>query len=364
MNGAAGTLIDLRSDTVTRPTPSMRRAMAEALVGDDVYGEDPTVNALEERVAALLGKEAAIYVPSGTMGNLVAVLSHCGRGDEMILGDKAHIFLYERGGAAALGGVQPRTLPNLPDGTLDLDQVAEAVRDENDHYPVSRLLALENTHNRCGGRALPVDYVDAAGALAHARGLQLHIDGARLWNAAVALGEPPARLVAAADSVSVCFSKGLGAPVGSALAGSRSLIREARRMRKQVGGGMRQAGILAAACLVALDEMVDRLADDHANARLLAEGLAAIDGVVLDPRAVQTNIVYFDLQMGMLDAPSLSAALAQRGVLMNPTGAQRLRAVTNYQVSAVEIETVLGAVEEVLRSGERAGGGEAAMLYR
>ncbi len=201
----------------------MRRAMADALVGDDVYGEDPTVNALEARVAALLGKEAAIYVPSGTMGNLVAVLSHCGRGDEMILGDKAHIFLYERGGSAALGGVQPRTLPNLPDGTLDLDQVADAVRDENDHYPVSRLLALENTHNRCGGRALPISYVDAAGALAHARGLQLHVDGARLWNAAVALGEPPARLVQAADSVSVCFSKGLGAPVGSVLAGSQCL---------------------------------------------------------------------------------------------------------------------------------------------
>jgi threonine aldolase len=365
MNGdTLGTPIDLRSDTVTRPTPSMRRAMAEAPVGDDVYGEDPTVNALEERVAALLGKEASLYVPSGTMGNLVAVLSHCGRGDEMILGDKAHIFLYERGGAAALGGVQPRTLPNLPDGTLDLDQVAEAVRDENDHYPVSRLLALENTQNRCGGRALPVEYIDQAGALAHTHGLQLHVDGARLWNAAVALNAPPARLVAAADSVSVCFSKGLGAPVGSALAGSHALIRQARKMRKQVGGGMRQAGILAAACLVALDEMVDRLADDHANARRLAYGLAAIDGVILDPSAVQTNIVYFDLAAGAIDAPALSAALAAHGVLINPTGPQRLRAVTNYQISAADIETVLGAVEEVLQRGVRAEGGQAAMLYR
>ena len=209
-----------------------------------------------------MGKEAAIYVPSGTMGNLVSVLSHCGRGDEMILGDKAHIFLYEHGGAAAVGGVQPRTLPNLPDGTLDLDEVADAVRDENDHYPVSRLLALENTHNRCGGRALPTAYVDAAGALAHERGLQLHVDGARLWNAAVALGEPPARLVRAADSVSVCFSKGLVAPVGSVLAAA-VLRAPGARMRKQVGGGMRQAGVLAAACLVALDEMVDRLADDQ-----------------------------------------------------------------------------------------------------
>jgi threonine aldolase len=359
-----GPAIDLRSDTVTRPTPSMRRAMAEADVGDDVYGEDPTVNVLEERIAALLGKEAAVYVPSGTMGNLIAVLSHCGRGDEMILGDKAHIFLYERGGAAALGGVQPRTLPNLPDGTLDLDQIADAVRDENDHYPVSRLLALENTHNRCGGRALPVEYVDAAGALAHARGLQLHVDGARLWNAAVALKLPPARLVQAADSVSVCFSKGLGAPVGSALAGSRAFVRQARRMRKQVGGGMRQAGVLAAACLVALDEMVDRLAEDHANARILAQGLAAIDGVFLNPGAVMTNIVYFDLAAGKMDAPALSAALAQRGVLMNPTGAQRLRAVTNCQVSSADVETVLAAIEEVLAGAARIDAGQAAMLYR
>jgi threonine aldolase len=355
--------IDLRSDTVTRPTPAMRRAMAEAEVGDDVYGEDPTVNQLEERVAALLGKEAALYVPSGTMGNLVAVLAHCGRGDEVILGDKAHIFLYERGGSAALGGVHPRTLPNQPDGSLDLDQVADAVRDENDHYPVSRLLALENTHNRCGGRALRPAYVDAAGALAHSRGLQLHIDGARLWNAAVALDESPARLAAAADSVNVCFSKGLGAPVGSALAGSRAFIRQARRMRKQVGGGMRQAGILAAACLVALDEMVERLADDHDNARLLAHGLAAIDGVLLDPQTVETNIVYFDLAPGKVSAADLSAALALRGVLMNPTGAQRLRAVTNYQVSSTDIETVLGAIAEVL-AGDAVASAPAAFFYR
>jgi threonine aldolase len=343
-----GHTIDLRSDTVTRPTPSMRRAMAEALVGDDVYGEDPTVNQLEARVAALLGKEAALFVPSGTMGNLLAVLSHCGRGDEMILGDKAHIFLYERGGSAALGGVHPRTLPNQPDGTLDLDQVADAVRDENDHYPVSRLLALENTHNRCGGRVLRPGYVDAAGALAHSRGLQLHVDGARLWNAAVALNEAPARLVAAADSVSVCFSKGLAAPVGSALVGSHTFIREARRMRKQVGGGMRQAGILAAACLVALDEMLDRLADDHDNARLLARGLATMDGVILDAESVETNIVYFDLDPAQQSAPDLSAALARRGVLMNPTGSRRLRAVTHCEISATEIESVLSVIEELL----------------
>jgi threonine aldolase len=360
----SGHVIDLRSDTVTRPTPAMRRAMAEAPVGDDVYGEDPTVNLLEERVAALLGKEAALYVPSGTMGNLVAVLSHCGRGDELILGDKAHIFLYERGGAAALGGVHPRPLPNLVDGTLDLNQVADAVRDENDHYPVSRLLALENTHNRCGGRALRPDYVDAAGAVAHRHGLQLHVDGARLWNAAVALDERPARLVEAADSVSVCFSKGLGAPVGSALAGSRAFIRQARRMRKQVGGGMRQAGILAAACLVALDEMVSRLADDHDNARLLAHGLAAIEGIILDPQVVETNIVYFDLDPARLSAAQLSAGLAQHGVLINPTGAHRLRAVANYQVSTTDIETVLGLIEEVIGGTTAQAPALAAGVYR
>jgi len=342
-------VIDLRSDTVTQPTPDMRRAMAEAVVGDDVFGEDPTVNRLEERVAALLGKEAALYVPSGTMGNLIAVLSHCGRGDEMILGDKAHIFLYEQGGAAALGGVQPHTVPNQPDGTLDLDQVRDSIRSDNDHFPVTRLIALENTQNRCGGRVLRPAYVDAAGALAHEHNLSLHVDGARLWNAAVALGVPPARLVAVADSVNVCFSKGLGAPVGSAVAGNRDFVRRARRMRKQVGGGMRQAGILAAACLVALDEMVDRLAEDHANARRLAVGLAAIDGIVLDPATIETNIVFFDVVHPGVTAPQLAAALAGRGVLMSAANAQRLRAVANYHITAADVDTALGAVAEVIR---------------
>ena len=340
--------IDLRSDTVTRPTPSMRRAMAEAEVGDDVFGEDPTVNRLEARVAALLGKEAAVFVPSGTMGNLVSVLSHCGRGDEMILGDKAHIFLYEQGGAAAVGGVHSRQLPNLPDGTLDLVQIEESIRGDNEHYPVTRLIALENTHNRCGGRVLRAEYVDAVGALAQRHGVKLHVDGARLWNAAVALGMPPARLVRAADSVSVCFSKGLAAPVGSAVAGTREFVKRARRMRKQVGGGMRQAGILAAAALVALDEMVDRLAEDHANARLLAQGLAAIDGIDVDPDTIETNIVYFDVMRQDMTAAQLSAALVGCDVLMSPTSRQRLRAVTNYHISSADIEQTVAAVAEVM----------------
>ncbi|MCB0068328.1 MAG: low-specificity L-threonine aldolase [Caldilineaceae bacterium] len=343
------TPIDLRSDTVTRPTPAMRAAMAEAAVGDDVYGEDPTVNRLEAKVAEMLGKEAAVFVPSGTMGNLIAVLSHCGRGDEMILGDQAHIFMYEQGGSAAVGGVHPRTVPNRPDGTLDLQQVEDAIRGDNDHYPVTRLIALENTQNRCGGQALPVAYMDAAGELAHRHGLALHVDGARLWNAAVALGVPPARLVQAADSVSVCFSKGLAAPVGSAVAGSAAFIRRARRMRKQVGGGMRQAGILAAAALVALDNMVDRLAEDHANAHRLAEGLAALDGIDLAPETVQTNIVYFDVTAPGVDAAQLSGRLAAHGVLINSTGARRLRAVTNYHISGEDVAAVVAAVESALQ---------------
>lgn len=343
-------MIDLRSDTVTKPTPAMRRAMAEAEVGDDVYGEDPTVNRLEAMVAERLGKAAAVFVPSGTMGNLIAVLSHCNRGDEMILGDQSHIFHYEQGGSAAVGGVHPRTLPNRSDGTIDLAQIEEAIRSDNEHYPITRLIALENTHNRCGGAVLPLAYVDSVGALAKMHGLKLHIDGARLWNAAVSLGESPARLVAAADSVSVCFSKGLAAPVGSAVVGSHELIRKARRMRKQVGGGMRQAGVLAAAAIVALEEMVDRLTADHAHAAQLAHGLAAIDGIALDPATIQTNIVYFDVTKPGWTAMQLSAALAKEGVLVNATAAQRLRAVTNYHVTSADIQRTVAAVNDVLRS--------------
>ena len=317
--------IDLRSDTVTKPTPAMREAMAEAEVGDDVYGEDPTVNRLEALAAEMLGKEAAVFVPSGTMGNLISVLSHCGRGDEMILGDQAHIFMYEQGGAAAVGGVQPRTLPNRADGTLDLDQVVAAIRGDNEHYPVTRLMALENTQNLCGGRVLPVDYMDAAGELAHRHGLKLHVDGARIWNAAVALGVSPARLVQARRQRQCLPEQGAGG--AGRLGGGRlgEFIRRARRMRKQVGGGMRQAGVLAAAALVALDEMVERLAEDHANARRLAEGLAALDGIGIEPESIQTNLVYFDVTAPGIDAAQLSGRLAARGVLMNPTGARRLR---------------------------------------
>ena len=342
--------IDLRSDTVTHPTLEMRNAMASTPVGDDVYGEDPTVNRLEAMTADLLGKEAALFVSSGTMGNLASVLSHCGRGDELILGDQAHIFTSEQGGTAVLGGVYPRPLPTSPDGTLDLDLVAASIRPDDQHYPRTRLLAIENTHNRSGGRCLPVEYMDAAGNTAHSHGLKLHVDGARLWNAAVALNVAPARLVQEADSVSVCLSKGLGAPVGSVVVGDADFISRARRMRKILGGGTRQAGIIAAAGIVAVSEMIERLADDHANARKLAQGLAKLDGIVLNPEKIETDIVYFELHRDDITPAQLSAGLKEKGVLLNPSGGNLLRAVTNLSVSSVDIDRTLEAFARVLDS--------------
>ena len=340
--------IDLRSDTVTKPTPAMLEAMATAPVGDDVYGEDPTVTRLEAMVAELAGKEAGVFVPSGTMGNLIAVLSHCGRGDEMILGDQSHIHFYEQGGTAALGGVHPRTLRNRADGTLDLAEVEAAIRGDNEHFPVTRLLCLETTHNRCGGVVLPVDYMDAAGELAHRHGLPLHVDGARLWNAAVHLGVSPARLLRGADSASLCLSKGLAAPVGSVVVGSAAFIRKVRRNRKVVGGGMRQAGVIAAAGIVAVTAMVERLADDHENARALARGLADIEGISVDPAAVQSNIVIFELRRADMTPAQLASGLRELGVLLSPLDSTRLRAVTHYHVGPADIDRTLAALRAVL----------------
>jgi threonine aldolase len=344
-------VIDLRSDTVTKPTAAMRAAMEAAEVGDDVYGEDPTVNRLEAMVAEMLGMEAAVFVASGTMGNLISVLSHCGRGDEMILGDYAHIFRAEQGGGAALGGVHPHTVRNQADGTLDLKDVAAAIRAYDPHNPITRLICLENTQNFCGGRPLPAEYMDAAGELAHERGLKLHVDGARLWNAAVALNVSPARLVKAADSVSVCLSKGLGAPVGSVVAGSAEFIEKARRNRKVVGGAMRQAGVLAAAGIVAVTEMVERLADDHANAKRLAEGLAQIDGIEIDPSTVETNIVFFVLTQAEMTPVQLAKALRGQGVWLNAGAGRRMRAVLNHHVTAEDVPVVLAAFEQALHQG-------------
>ena len=332
-------MIDLRSDTVTRPTPAMRAAMAAAELGDDVFGDDPTVNALQERIASLLGKEAALFVPTGTQSNLCALMSHCQRGDEYIAGQMAHSYRWEGGGAAVLGSIQPQPLPNQPDGTIALADIEAAIKPDDAHYARTRLLALENTW---GGKVLPLDYVRAATSLARSRGLATHLDGARLFNAAVASATTAADIAAHFDSVSVCFSKGLGAPVGSALVGSRDLIARAHRTRKMLGGGMRQAGVLAAAALHALEHHVDRLADDHANALALAEGLKGLPGVRVEQP--QTNIVFVDLAPDR--AAGVVARLREAGVLC--TGLYRLRLVTHLDVSAADITRAVTALRATL----------------
>lgn len=339
--------IDLRSDTVTHPTPAMRRAMYEAEVGDDVYGEDPTVNRLEAIAAERVGKEAALFLTSGTQGNVVAMLTHCGRGDEIILGDQAHTYLSEAGAPAALGGITPRPLRNQRDGTLDLAEVEAAIRPDNVHFPKTRLITIENTHNQCGGRVLSPAYTAAVGNLARRHSLRTHLDGARLFNAAVALGVPATALTGPMDSVQFCLSKGLSAPVGSMLAGSGDFIREARRTRKILGGGARQAGVIAAAGIVALNEMVDRLAEDHANARRLAEGLAELPAVVLDPTTVETNIVILQLAPGLNVAETL-ARLKEGGVLVSAFYGARIRAVTHYGITAADIDAALAVFRGAL----------------
>ncbi|MDQ4078888.1 MAG: low-specificity L-threonine aldolase [Chloroflexota bacterium] len=335
-------VIDLRSDTVTKPTPAMRHAMAEAEVGDDVYGEDPTVNRLEALTAELLGKEAALYVPSGTMGNLICQLVHCGRGEEVIVGDRAHTFLYEAGGSAAVGGIHPRTIRTNEDGTLPLEDVREAVRADNPHFPRTRLLILENTHNRMGGRVLPLDYLEQARALCDEVGIAMHCDGARLWNAAVASGTALAVVAAPFDSLSVCLSKGLAAPVGSVVVGDKAFVAEAHRARKVLGGGMRQAGVIAAAGIVALTEMQERLAEDHENAKRLAEGLENAGYRI--PHVVETNLVIFEQPEEGMSPAERSAAWREQGLLISPIGGNRFRAVTHYGIESEDVERALAIV--------------------
>ncbi len=340
--------IDLRSDTVTQPTPAMREAMANAEVGDDVYGEDPTVNHLEALAAERLGKEAAVFVPTGTMGNLAALLAHCGRGDEAIIGDQSHTFLHEQGGMAALGGIMPHTLPNQPDGTLRLEDIEGAVRWDDPHEPRSRLICLENTHNACNGTPLTAEYTAQVAALARRHHLKLHIDGARLFNAAAALGVTARELVKDADSVTFCLSKGLCAPVGSVLCGSAAFIAEARRARKVLGGGMRQAGILAAAGIVALEQMTERLVEDHARAQRIGAGLAALPGVEVGP--IHSNIFYFQLTADCpLDGEGLAAQLKARGILLPNRGPRSFRVVTHYWIDDEAVEWTLAALGEILR---------------
>jgi threonine aldolase len=339
--------IDLRSDTVTKPTPEMRAAMANAEVGDDVFGEDPTVNRLEAMAADRLGMEAALLVTSGTMGNLVSLLTHCGRGDEAIVGNRSHTFLFEQGGMAALGGITPWPVPNQPDGTIRLDDLEHAIRGDNVHFPRTRLICLENTHNTCNGSALGADYIARVAELAHAHGLGLHIDGARIFNAAAALNVPVSELVRTADSVTFCLSKGLSAPVGSLICGSAAFIAEARRSRKVVGGGMRQAGVIAAAGIVSLEQIVPRLGDDHRRARRLAQGLAEIPGVEVAP--VQTNILYFRLAADVHKTPDeVVEALAERGVRLMGRVDGRFRAVTHCWIEDEDIERAIAAMRDVM----------------
>jgi threonine aldolase len=340
--------IDLRSDTVTIPTKAMRQAMAKAEVGDDVYGEDPTVNKLQEMAAQKMGKEAGLYVPSGTMGNLAATLAHCGRGDEAILGNKAHTFLYEGGGISALGGVHSCQIPNQPDGTLRLEDIRAAIRPGDAHQPISRLVCLENTHNRCGGVSLSAEYTREVGKLAHERGLSLHLDGARIFNAAVAQGVSARELAEPADSVTFCLSKGLSAPVGSVLCGSAEFIKKAHRIRKQLGGGMRQAGILAAAGIVALETMVDRLADDHKRAGYLAQGLSFLPWLVLEPGTPYTNMIFLSLADDFaVDAKHVADELSKRSVRVGVVGQRRFRLVTHCWIDDAAVDKAIVAFQEV-----------------
>ncbi len=333
--------IDLRSDTVTLPTPAMRTAMAEARVGDDVYGEDPTVNRLEEIAAALLGTEAAIFAASGTQSNLLALLVHCQRGDEYIAGSTAHCYRSEGGGGAVLGGIQPQPLDFEADGTLDLVKVASLVKPDDPHFARSRLLCLENTQ---AGKVLPLNYLAAAREFTRQHSLAFHLDGARLANAAVSLGVPLREIARHFDSISFCLSKGLGAPVGSILAGSSTLVAAARRWRKMLGGGMRQAGIVAAAGIVALEEGIERLATDHVNALRLAEGLAGL-GLPVDPAGVQTNMAF--VRLPAKERERLSRFLTERNILVS--GRDAIRLVTHRNVSARDIETVIAACGDFLQ---------------
>ncbi len=329
--------IDLRSDTVTLPSPAMRQAMATAKVGDDVFGEDPTVNELEVLAARMTGMEAGLFVTSGTMGNLASLLAHCQRGQEVILGDESHIFQYENGSASALGGMVMHTVPTNGDGTLPLDAIEAAIHPPTHnyhfyHWAPPGVICLENTHNRCGGAILPPSYFADVAGIARTHNLPIHLDGARLFNAAVATGRPVTDWTRHVSSVQICLSKGLAAPVGSLICGSAAFVHRARRMRKILGGGMRQAGVIAAPGIVALTEMVDRLAEDHRHARILAEGVSWLPGITIDLAKVGTNIVIFSLP-GAAEAEAFQAAAEKAGVLLSDFGAGRLRMVTHYGIS-------------------------------
>jgi threonine aldolase len=340
--------IDLRSDTVTKPTKSMRQAMAQAEVGDDVYGEDPTVNHLQAMAAERFGKEAALFIPSGTMGNLTAIMAHCQRGDEVILGDRSHTYLYEAGGVSALGGVHTYIVPNQRDGKISLEELESAVRSDDAHFPRTRLICLENSHNQCGGSVLEKSYIDEVAALAKGHALKLHMDGARIFNAAITLGLPVAELSAEVDSLTFCLSKGLCAPVGSILVGDEAFIAEAHRIRKQLGGGMRQVGILAAAGIVALEEMVDRLEEDHAQARDLAQFLKGIPEIGLDWESPDTNMIFFYLKdESRLVLSDLIAKFAEHKIRLKISAEGRIRLVTHFWIDDESMSRIKQAFREI-----------------
>lgn len=343
-------IIDLRSDTVTLPTLHMRKAIFDAELGDDVYGEDPTTNRLEELSSQRLGTEAALLVPSGTMANLISVLCHCDRGTEAILGDQAHIFYYECGSMAAVGGVHPHVLPNQKDGTIRLEDIEKAIRLENVHFPHTKLICLENTHNRCKGAVLNAAYIDSVVKLAKKHDIAVHMDGARIFNAAVALGVDVKELVKNVDSVSFCLSKGLSAPVGSIICGSEDFIYKARRIRKSVGGGMRQTGIIAAAGIVALEQMVDRLVEDHDNARKLGKGIDEIDGLSIDLSTVQSNMVSFSLDTDKRTAEEMVQHCLTKGVSFLNLDSRSFRMVTHYGITSSDIDKALEIISSVMKT--------------
>src|SRR5262245_27615650 len=341
-------LIDLRSDTVTRPTPAMRAFMAAAEVADDVFDEDPTVHQLQDKVAAYFGMERSLYVPSGSMSNQIAIKTHTQPGDELICETTAHVYVWEAGGPAALSGVMCRTIEGEY-GILDLSQLEGKIRPDNEHYARTRLVCLENTHNRGGGRIFPIDKIQAISKWARANGLAMHLDGARIWTAIVAAGIPGKEWAKHFDSISVCFSKGLGAPIGSCLVGSKEFIRRAHRVRKLFGGAMRQAGMAAAGALYAFDHNIERLAEDHRNAQVIAQAIADVPGCRLDPPDVQTNLVWFEVEPEMGDAKSVQEKLKHHGVLVNSTAAQVCRACTHLDVSAAQVERAADLFRKALR---------------
>lgn len=342
-------VIDLRSDTVTKPTPEMREAMATAEVGDDVYGDDLTVHRLEALAAQMLGKEASVFVPSGTMGNLIALLVHCQRGDEAIVGSKSHIYLNEAGGMSALGGIQPNPIPNQKDGTLALEDIRAGIRMADVHHPITRLICLENTQNACGGVALTAEYTRQVAEIARQNDLYLHVDGARIFNSAAVQNVDVKDLVAPADSVMFCLSKGLASPVGSMLVGAEKFIARARHLRKMLGGGMRQVGVLAAAGIISLERMTLRVAEDHRRAKALAEGLRGISGIILDENTPQTNMIYFNLANHVaLDENDVVKQISKFGILVDWADKRRFRLVTHYEIDDAAVEKTIQAFARTL----------------